>query len=61
VESARRIRARAEAIARRLQAAGPGATIEIGGKVYESRARPRSNGEVMQLSEVRRRVPVSLE
>jgi hypothetical protein len=57
----RRIRARADAIARRLQAAGPGATIEIGGKTYEARAKARTGGEVMALSEVRQRVAVSLD
>lgn len=57
----RRIRARADAIARKLHAAGAGATIEIGGKTYEARAKPRSNGETMTLSEVRKRVPISLE
>lgn len=57
----RRLRARADVIARRLNAAGPGATIEIGGKAYEARAKARSNGEVMQLSEVKKRVAVSLD
>ena len=61
VEIERRLLARADAIARRLQAAGPGATIEIGGKTYEARAKARTGGEVMALSEVRKRVPVSLE
>lgn len=57
----RRLRARADVIARRLQAAGPGATIEIGGKVYEARAKARTGGEVMTISEVRKRIAVSID